>query len=265
MGTGYIAALLNTAKGVSALHEPDPVMVGTYVKLINIAPMNESYVERKIKVSAVQSVLDSMPPGEIYAESNSNFIRTFYDVVMNEFMDAEIDVIILRRYLPDVLKSLLELGHFNGNPATANWIPEITSPNRAFTSCKTADDMDAYDHLITYLLDTEARAQRFKVQFKDATNLYSVVEVRQEELTTMEGTLKFFKQLRLESTVETERFIEEQKKINRRAYVKSKYNIKTTLEICTARIEEYLAVCKKKGIKVPDLPQLQRIPIKYDD
>jgi hypothetical protein len=265
VGTGYLAALLNTAKGVTGVHEPEPTMAGTYVKLINIAPLNVSFAERRIKADAIRTVLESLPRGQIYAESNSNFIRTFYDVILEEFTNAEIDVIIIRRYLPEVLKSLLELGHFGGNPATANWIPELTSPTRAFTSCKAPGEMDAYDYLITYLLDTEARANRFQKQFKDFPSIYSIAEVRQEELTTMEGVQLFFKKLRLESTSETETFIESQKVINRRAYVKNKYNVKTSVEQCLERIESYLEVCKSRDIPVPELPQLQRHPLKYDD
>lgn len=46
------------------------------------------------------------------------FIKTFWDVVLSEFPRSryQIDVIILRRYLPAVLMSRVKLGHFGKRP-----------------------------------------------------------------------------------------------------------------------------------------------------
>lgn len=63
------------------------------------------------------------------------FIYTFADVVMNELAAShDVVVIVLRRYLPAVLKSRLELGHFardsGGSLMRTQWV--------ASTNCASA-------------------------------------------------------------------------------------------------------------------------------
>jgi len=254
----FLADLLNTAKGVSGYHEPEPEMIGNFLKLTNLAALNDSYEQRRFKADAIKKTISELPPGKIYAETNSNFIRTFYDVILKEFPNAEIDIIILRRYLPEVLKGLLELGYFSGNPESDSWIPSVTSKTSLFTPPIAPKSMDAYDRLITFILDNEFRGADFVRKYKDSANIYSIVEVRLEDITSMDGVLHFFKQLRLEVTQETESFVLEQKKLNRKSPLKNKYNVKTSFEACQARLDKYLSICKAKALPLPPLPYLER-------
>ncbi len=57
-------------------------MVKEYFWAVKTKPQNESYSDRKIKVEAIKKVLKSEKKGTIYVETNPNFIKTFYDVVI---------------------------------------------------------------------------------------------------------------------------------------------------------------------------------------
>jgi hypothetical protein len=63
------------------------------------------------------------------------FVYSFFDVVMNELASThELVVVILRRYLPSILKSRMELGHLGrdggGNLLRTQWV--------ATTNCASA-------------------------------------------------------------------------------------------------------------------------------
>jgi len=137
--------------------------------------------------------------------------------VIGEFPNSRIDVIILRRFLPKALKSLIELGHFSGNPATRNWIPDMNSVNRAHRPClpfprrspstnNNNISSDVFDRLIVYLIDIEARAFKFQQQHSNNDRV-RIIEARQEEITTLEGVRKLFNSLEIDVTDETERFV----------------------------------------------------------
>ena len=108
-GSNYLAKLLGTAKEVMSYHEPYPQMIGNYLTLINQEDYTTSFTARKIKTFGIKDLLLKLPARQVYFESNHMFIKTFFDVVIQDF--SKVEVIILRRYLPKVLKSFIELGY----------------------------------------------------------------------------------------------------------------------------------------------------------
>jgi len=227
-------------------------MVGRFLHLTNTAPMKDSYQERKVKAEAIRHTLLTIPRGNVYVETNSNFIRTFYDVVIEEFPDAQIYVVVLRRYMAEILKSLLELGHFAGNPAAENFIPAPDSVTNAVRPCWTQyDKPDRFDKLIHYLVDTEGRARRFKSEYNNRMNI-KIIDVEIKDLMNIHRINKLFSLLKIESTKETEKAIGVS--ANLRLNVKKQYPSNVTMEMCEKRIKEYLGRCTKLNIAVPDLP-----------
>jgi hypothetical protein len=119
--------------------------------------------------------------------------------------------------------------------------------------------MDQFDKCITFLIDIEARAQRFRQQYPQTP----VVEVRLEELNNWEGVENLFSALGLEPTNETREMVGNI--VNKRDKRKSEQNQlnpdkkAVTEEYCLERIMEYIDKCKTAGSELPELPQLEKI------
>ena len=102
-GSEYLSKLLCTAKGVNSFHEPEPNMSGKYLRMINEFQYPETFKKRRYKCKGIKKILKRMSSNEIYCETNHMFIKTFFDVILEDFKNVE--VIILRRELSLVLKS----------------------------------------------------------------------------------------------------------------------------------------------------------------
>lgn len=117
-GSQYLANLLSTAENVISFHEPEPQMSEEYNELVIKKGFQKTYANRCIKAKAIKDLLKVQTKETIYAETNHMFIKTFFDVILKGFNpdSYEINVIVLRRYMPAVLKSRVELGHFREKP-----------------------------------------------------------------------------------------------------------------------------------------------------
>ena len=77
-----------------------------------------------------------------------------------------VEVIILRRPMHKVLKSFVELGIFSDeNPVSSKWMHDPGAASCVAEPLKPVADMDQYERCIAYLLDIEARAQAFSLNF----------------------------------------------------------------------------------------------------
>src|SRR5271163_992947 len=94
-GSNYLAELLATAQGVAAFHEAEPWMHGAPLHRLNVEPLSSSYAERRVKLDGIARLLAERPWAGVYAETNHMFIKTFFDVVIDEL--ANVEVIHLRR------------------------------------------------------------------------------------------------------------------------------------------------------------------------
>ena len=172
------------------------------------------------------------------------FIKTFFDVVIDEFKNIE--VIILRRDLSFVLKSFIELGYFSDkNPAWMDW---MTSPNAktAALSCTGHDDkLDQYDLCIAYLFDIEARALRFQKKYP----FVKTHAARLESLSNYSNVEALFQSLKITPTDKTQEMIG--RLINTRSKAKDKYNNPCSIEYCKERIGKYVEQAKSMGIILP--------------
>lgn len=258
-GSQYLAKLLGTARGVTAFHEPPPDMAGRYVKLF---PRDKQtllarllyvpiYARKYAKIRAIRKTMRSFPAGEVYAETNHEFILSFYDVAMNHLHPVR--VILLRRYLPKIVCSLVSLNRFTpGDRVTRYWYSSPNSPSAAIRAAARDAEMDQVDLCIAYVLDIEARAQRFKRQFPHVP----VVEVRVEELNDLAGVRRCFEQLEIEPTGETETVVGEV--VNRRTHVKERVGRTLSEEDCLERVRKYVGRCHDQGIELPELPHLEK-------
>ena len=243
-GSKYLAQLLNTARDVVSFHEAKPDMSGDPLRMINTLPLEATREARRIKAVAIAECLRSMRPHEIYAETNHMFIKTFFDVVLAEF--SNVDVVILRRSLPHVVKSFIELCHFSpSSSGPSDWMSSPNAMTAALRPLGPDDQLDQYDAVIAYLLDIEARAQRFMQEYP----LVRIHQVRLEHLLDREGVTAFLARLNLDPSDLTWGFVGQ--RVNHKSHRKRRFNNPTTLDECRRRLHAYLDRAEKAGIEVP--------------
>lgn len=245
-GSKYLAELINTSEEVLSYHEPVPSMNGFYLNLINEKKYAETFSQRRYKSHAIKNILLKLPEEKIYCETNHMFIKTFSDVIVNDFKKTE--VIILRRQLARVLKSFIELGYFSEK--NNNWTFWMSSPNAVTSAIQCIDsdeNMDQYDLCIAYLIDIEARALRFKQQYPNV----KVHEIRLEALQNFDNVKILFNELNIKLTKATENMASQ--KINERQQRKKRYTqgINIDLSFCQERINRYIEKAKTLNILIP--------------
>ena len=246
-GSNYLAKLLDSAVGVYSFHEPNPKMIGNNLNLINQYKYEQTFRKRNFKVVRIKDSLLQLPEKSVYCETSHMFIKTFFDVVMQGFL-GQVEVIVLRRYLPRVVKSFIELGYFSER--NKYWPLWMCSPNAATAAIPCIDidsNLDQYDLTIAYLIDIEARFLRFKAQYLN-TKLH---EVRVESLNNFSNTKRFFEQLRITASQTTESLCVKQ--VNQRKQTKKKYSgdKEVDLNYCKERIENYIQKATVLNIRIP--------------
>lgn len=253
-GSDYLYRLLSTAENAAAFHEPRPSMAGSRMSkvpatrptLFDRAFYAGMYIKKYQKVRAIRETIKELPPGKVYVETNHMFILTFYDVIMNHFQDVH--VVLLRRYLPWVVKSFLDLNMFiPADSKTKYWTSSPNSPSAAVAALAPDDEMDQVDRCIGYVIDIEARAQRFKQKYPKA----HVVEKRLLDLNEREPVEDLFDRLKLITTPATWDVVG--RVYNNKTDDKQSDNSE---EFCRDRILQYIEKCEAKGIQLPDLPHM---------
>ena len=241
-GSKYLAQLLSTTREVKSFHEAEPKMSGEFLGMINAGPLEISREQRRTKSQAIATVLRANP-GETYAETNHMFIKTFYDVVLEDFHNVE--VIILRRDLASILRSFIELGYFSPrNPKSYQWMSSPNAATAALPAIAPDSELDQFDLCIAYLLDIEARMQRFQREYPDVPTH----EVRLEQLNEVGFVREFLARLNLKPTWRTRWLCG--RSVNDREHRKVKVGNPTTLDECRRRLANYIEQAKSLGIKV---------------
>ena len=244
-GSHYLADLLATAPEVASYHETDPKMIGDVLRSIERHPYADSYHARRYKAAACRDLLDVQTGKTVYAETSHMFIKTFFDVVMAEL--TAVGVVLLRRELAQVLKSFIELGMYTDrNPYWPHWMPGAEAHTRAIDPPAPDASLTTTERTIAYLIDNEARAQRF-LQNYPAANVY---EARLEALgNNREEMLRLFDWAGITATDASHEMIG--KRVNQRPHRKNAMAASVTYEECVDAIENYLERCRGVGIEVP--------------
>lgn len=254
-GSGYLSRLLNSAENVYGFHEPHPRMIKHNLDLVNKFPYEQTFKQRSYKVAGIKDKLLNLPEESVYCETSHMFIKTFFDVVIRGF-PRQIEVIALRRFLPKVLKSFIELGYFSD--INRYWPLWMSSPNSvtAAIPCITADiNLDQYDLSIAYLIDIEARLLRFKSTYTDI----KVHEVRVEQFNDINFIESFLNKLSITTSQEILSIYN--KPQNTREAMKKKYsnNQVVDLKYCKSRIDDYIKKATDIGIEIPKTLALNEI------
>jgi hypothetical protein len=157
-----------------------------------------------------------------------------------------VDVVILRREVARVLKSFIELGYFSSqNPLSLSWMSSPNAATAALPAVAPDSELDQFDLCIAYLVDVEARAQRFK---RDYPNVRTH-EVLLEHLNDIAYVEELFARLQLTPTAATKELCG--RAVNERTRRKEKIDNAVTIEKCRERLAEYIEKAKIAGLTIP--------------
>jgi len=243
-GSEYLSTVLATGRDVVAEHEAVPQMHGEPLTRCMHEPLDDSYASRRVKADAITRTLQAHPNARAYAETNHMFIKTFHDVVLREFAAHPLFVVHLRRPLVNVLHSFVRMGYFTDrNRAWPAWMHEADVPNALVPV--PPGPRDSIDRAIGYLLDIEARGQRFAREFPQV----KTIEARLSDLQDRPQVEDLFAQLGIEPTETTWNVVG--KRVNERTERKAEIGVDVSLETCAERIEGYLRRCDAAAFDLP--------------
>ena len=243
-GSEYLAHLFDSAKGVAAFHEPRPYMTGDVLKWVTEDSYENTYSKRIYKADAIKKALKEEGK-KIYAETNHMFIKTFFDIAVNELNNVKI--VHLKRNVLDVLISFCELGYFSErNTAWKDWMVSPYARTAAVPCLIPEEKQDHIGLIIAYLIDIYARAERFKKDYPDVP----VYEVHLSQLNDINEVDKMFDWLGTSMTDKTKELIG--KKQNDRALRKKELGgYSQNKEYLRQRLIQYVNLLQEKGVNLP--------------
>jgi len=112
---------------------------------------------------------------------------------------------------------------------------------------------DAFDNLMSYIVNTEGFAQFFKNVSRSNVNVV-IHEYRSESIYTKKGVLQLIRDLNLQPTALTHKLAGEP--LDKHT-TKQKNAVKVTLAECELRARQYIAKAAEKDIHLPDLPHMK--------
>lgn len=238
-------------------------MKGEWLQLENSKPLSETKEKRKNeKVNAIKEAISTFPRGvKVYAETSSMFIKNFWDVVIEDD-DFNVDVIALRRFLPETILRMIALGvgekiqedEYN----TTFSVNSLYSPPSYFP-------LNAWDRMMRYAIDIELRTQKFIKDTASKPNV-RVTEINLQDINTTKGAENMFIKLGLAITPETKKVAGVPLPVQRVFKTPSevrKYGLcSRTMPLTEAKGRTFSFLIKSLPGFIPTLPQM-RAPTTY--
>jgi hypothetical protein len=245
VGSQYLASLVDTTIEAHGLHEPDPVMGGPFLRMVAASPEEESFSERLVKCRAIEDWMERNGTKPIYCETNHLFVVTFHDVAAATF--PRMRVIYLRRALPLVVKSFVELGYMSSvDPGSPDSMISPNAVTAAIPAVAQDADLDHVDLVIAHLIDMEARGARFRAVHPEIP----AIDARLEEIVIPDGAGRLLDALGLTPSDETAAAVAGEP-VNHKIRKKRKRGLAIAVDECRRRIERYLERAEQLGIEVP--------------
>eukprot|EP01103_Thecamoeba_quadrilineata_P011865 TRINITY_DN2936_c0_g1_i2.p1 TRINITY_DN2936_c0_g1~~TRINITY_DN2936_c0_g1_i2.p1 ORF type:complete len:314 (+),score=55.48 TRINITY_DN2936_c0_g1_i2:573-1514(+) len=262
-GSEYLARVLDTAKNVRCFHEKEPVVV--HFPEVLQKGLEATTPERSSKLKAVLQDLTEEPfrtePNQIYCDTSHMFVKSWADVVLDHFFSVEedgrweVDVIVLRRYLPLTLRSFMRLDTWHPNlPLNEYSGGEYSLGHRNFAIVPPYalnHQQDKVDLALGYIIDFEAQAKKFSENYPQVR----MHEIRLEQIQTGDGVRKMLEDLGLEPT---QRTLEVINKSSNQKFKPDSVELKTyqPLGLYYNRVKLFEKKYRDKGLRLPPLPHM---------
>lgn len=200
----FFIAILGSANGVNSGQFREPTMKGEWLQMENEKPLSETKKERKDeKINGIRDTIASFSSSDtVYAETSSMFIKNFWDVVIEQD-DFNVDVIALRRFLPETVLRIISLGV--GEKIQEDEYNTTHSVNSLYTP-PIYFPLNAWDRMMRYVVDMELRTQKFIKDTESMSNV-RVTEVNLQDINTTKGVTNMFSKLGLSATSATSNIV----------------------------------------------------------
>ena len=233
-GTAYLAQLLGSHPGVDAGHERRPAMIGPWLRQSTWSGMSQTYAARRVKADAIRVELSRLAEGTAYADTSHMFIKTFCDVVFDEFPHDRISVVVLNRPPDLVAKSFFDLGYFAADRDP--WLDWMAVPSAPHSMAKLDPDeiTSQFDLIFGYLADILLRTELYR----ERTPQVDWVDVDLGHLQDPVGAAMLFDSLGLSRPKGLDRAVGE--RVNGREHVKRRVGGSVPLEIVNEHLDSYL-------------------------
>lgn len=253
-GSNYLCRVLSCADNICATHEPEHEY-RKYSRLtprlwdLKNRPLAESYLMRKqVKLGQINELL-SRSFVDIYAETNPLFCTLWQDVILDTLSEHDVTVLILKRSLSEVLKSLLDLGWFTTRDGHY-WMVTAYSVNSLIRPVIPSHEATPADFVISYLLNVEMYGQLITQRCVESG--HRVIEVYSKELFgNQKNILDLLVKCGLRPNTEKLSKLSDEK-YNKAGMRKKLFD--TPLDSCMNNLQEYIDKCGANAIELPALP-----------
>jgi len=252
-GSHYLQRVFDCATGVCSVHEPEhqyseyaPLKPGLW-DLKNTPFSNTTCERRKIKLAQVHDLLGKSG-ATIYAETNPLFSTLWHDVVLDALTGQDVTVIILRRNASAVLKSLLDLGWFQGKDGN-RWMVTAYSVNSLVNSPVQEKSATAAELIIGYLMNVECYTQRIRQRCEAAG--HRVIELNSQQLFEDARSIDELAS-RCGLVLDRNRLAELDRDSQNKQTLRKKSS-DVSIDACKNSIDDYLDLYRRNNMPGPDL------------
>jgi hypothetical protein len=160
--TDSIPRLLAKGRRTVAHHECEPTMSGPWLRRVIDDGPEASFEERRVKAAALRWQMSRLPDRGYLVDSNHMFVKTYADVVLDEFNLGELIVLDLRQDVASLAKSMMERGWFSPlAPEWPDWLVPPTAPGSRFPIAEERIE-GRLDLVLGYIADHELRRRELR-------------------------------------------------------------------------------------------------------
>ena len=185
-GTAYLSHVLEFLPGVESVHEPEPA----YHEVLRPAlDTGQGFLEFLVDHKLPAIAAGTLP---VYAEASHLFCKGFVEPFLD--LGLRSDLVLLSRDRAAVASSLFRSGTIPGR--TPKGLQFYLSPvDPVFLPLPGWEDLHDYQLCLWYILEIERRAKHYAESFRGLG--CRVVEIRLEELRTVAGFRRLYRELGL--------------------------------------------------------------------
>lgn len=233
-GSEFLSRLLDAAPHIAAGHERSPQMTGPWLRDLSYQGFDETLESRRWKAEAIRADLERLPPWTIYADTSHMFVKTFADVVFDEFEHHTISIVDLHRDPIAVARSFFALDYFG--PVNVAWKDWMFPPTAPFAPFRLRADQirTQFDLIFGYLVGIATRTRHLRALTPQA----NWVDAELTDLTTSQGARHLFEQLDVEPPTDLEPIVRDA--VNTRAAPKDQFDQRLSSEQVAAHWHSFL-------------------------
>jgi hypothetical protein len=254
-GSAYLAKMLSYAENVHVEHENYAERWSNeYHHEVKQRGYQHSYqIRKQLKAAEIEAIFKQ---NKIYAETSQLFIKSFYDVATDYLIErgCDLKVIVLRRYVPEIVLSLHQLDF--PSMSEYGWYYTPDHANAITTPIWYIDPItsyaDVYERIIAYLIDLEAKVEDYHLRYPNIP----IINVELNELQSEEGVMSLFDSLNLQLNATKERSFTSQvgTTVNRRLRAKNAKNLEEDVTMIMNIIDTYYQRASLFNVTLPLLP-----------